>query len=66
MKPEHVLRDLKRLLKCDIDRLQKKVKDPEENTYCNGALEAREVVLERIERLEAMPDWYGERNHEKV
>ena len=54
MEAQNILNSLKSILNRDIKRLSKKVLNPEEDTYINGALCARESILQCIENLEKM------------
>lgn len=54
MEAQNILNSLKSILNRDIKRLSKKVLDTEEDTYINGALCARESILQCIENLEEM------------
>lgn len=56
MRAGKVLKALKNTLKRDIEMLKKRVKDDEEDTFVNGSLWAKEIILQTIKNHEKMRD----------
>jgi hypothetical protein len=57
MESKKIIRALKNICERKIERLKRKVKDEDENTFINGNLMAYECILQTILNYEEMRDF---------